>query len=478
MNKKAFTLVELLAVITILGLLAVIIIPKVTKTINDSEQKTNMASARNLVQAATYKTTNNEITGTIENKKINYTTGENVNYLDYTGTKPTNGQVHIKSNGQIAMAVKFGDNCYLKAYNSDDITTIPYNENTCGENSNVFTNYTMPELATTGDGLYQAIGEPNRYIYSGSNPNNYIWLDENDDATKASTEIYRIISYESDGTIKVIRDTSIDSIAWDNRTDASSGPRHNENNTYCNYTGTYYGCNVWGTQENTYYNDATLSVLDSNFFYKYYPSNTTQSLQNFTNTGTVTQNSSLNDYLNTEWTPAQTLNNYIAEHSFNVGGIYYTTTYPANNAKSLIQEKEEQNSYTWNGKIGLMNITDYVEASLNPTCTSVYSNFYYNSNYYYDTNSDGTKDQTITEYDNWPCSNRAYNWLPKAITEWSLSPISYYRHRVWYVYRSGTFHSDGYAYNSFGVRPAFYFKSSIKLGGFGTSDNPYYIIES
>ena len=61
---------------------------------------------------------------------------------------------------------------------------------------NVFTNYTMPELATTGDGLYQAIGEPNRYIYRGSNPNNYIWLDENDDATKASTEIYRIISYE------------------------------------------------------------------------------------------------------------------------------------------------------------------------------------------------------------------------------------------------------------------------------------------
>ena len=476
MNKKAFTLVELLAVITILGLLAIIIIPKVTKTINDSEQKTNMASARNLIQAATYKTTNNEITGKVENKKINYTTGENVNYLDYTGTKPTNGQVHIKSNGQIAMAVKFGDNCYLKAYNSDDITTIPYNESTCGANQDVFTNYEMPELATTGPGLYESQTEPGRYIYRGANPDNYIWLDENGDGIKTSSELYRIISYEKDDTIKVIRDASIGSIAWDNRTSETAGPRHNENNTYCNYTGTYYGCNVWGTQENTYYNDATLSALDSNFFYKYYPSNTIQSLQNFTNTGTVTQNSSLNDYLNTEWTPAQTLNNYIVEHSFNVGGIYYTSSYTGGD-KGLLKEKEEQNSYTWNGKIGLMNITEYVEASLNPTCTSVYSNFYYNSNYYYDTNSDGTKDQTITQYDNWPCSNRTYNWLPKAINEWSLSPLSSARNYVWYVNSSGTFDNNS-AYNARGVRPAFYLKSSIKLGGFGTSDNPYYIIES
>ena len=470
MNKKAFTLVELLAVITILGLLAVIIVPKITKTINESEQKTNMTSAKNLVQAAIYKTTNNEITGTVENKKINYTTGENVNYLDYTGTKPTNGQVHIKSNGQIAMAVKFGDYCYLKPYNSNDISTIPYNENTCGENSNVFTNYTMPELATTGDGLYQAIGEPNRYIYRGANPNNYIWLDENDDATKASTEIYRIISYESDGTIKVIRDASIESIAWDKRTDESTGPRHNENNTYCNYTGTYYGCNVWGTQATTYYNDTTLTNLNQEFFYRYFPNNTTQSLQNYSNTGTVSQNSSLNDYLNTEWEPAQKLDSYIAEHSFNVGGIYYTSSYTGGD-KGLSKEKEEQNIYTWNGKIGLMNITEYVEASLNPTCTSVYSNFYYNTNYYQNST------QTITGYDNWPCSNRSYNWLPKAITEWFLSPNAGNRNGVWFVSSSGYFFVYN-AYSAYGVRPAFYLKSSIKLGGFGTSEEPYYIIES
>ena len=125
-NKKALTLVELLAVIVILGLLMVIIVPKVTQTLKDAEKNTNMTSAENLVKAATLKATNNEMTGNSENIKINYTTGENQNYIDYTGEKPTSGQVQIKSNGEVAMAVRFGDYCYLKPYNSNDITSIPY----------------------------------------------------------------------------------------------------------------------------------------------------------------------------------------------------------------------------------------------------------------------------------------------------------------------------------------------------------------
>ena len=473
-KNEGFTLIELLAVILVLSLLSVLIIPKLISILSDSEKNANMSSAQNLVKSAQLKVSNNEIKGTSQNIKINYKTKENINYLDYTGEKPEIGQVQIKTNGDVAMAVKFGDYCYLKSYNSNDITTIEYDEQTCGANSDVFINYTMPELAVSGEGLYESATEPNRYIYIGSNPNNYIYLKEDG----INNTLYRIISYEPDGTIKVIRDVSIGDIAWDKRDGNTaelkiSGPRKNSNNTYCNYNGAtaeYYGCNVWGTQSNTYYNDTTLSNLNQEFFYKYYPSNTTQSLQNFTNTGTVTQNSSLNDYLNTEWTPAQTLDNYIAEHSFNVGGIYYDSSYTGGD-KGLSKEKEEQNSYTWNGKIGLMNITDYVETSLNPTCTSVYSNFYYNTNYYKNST------QTLTGYDNWPCSNRSYNWMSKAITEWSLSPSAGHRSRVWYVSGSGYFNNST-AYITYGVRPVFYLKSSVKLGGLGTIDNPYYIVES
>lgn len=469
MNKKAFTLVELLAVIIILGLLLTLTAPKITQTLKEAKEKTYMISAQNLVKSAQLKVSNNEVNGMTENILINYETGENINYLDYTGRKPESGQVYIKANGKIAMAVKIGEECYIKTYNSNDINVEEYDEQTC-----VIINREMPEIVTSGDGLYETT-EPDKYIYRGANPNNYIWLDENKDTIKQESETYRIISYEPDGTIKVIRDTSIGNYAWDERTDTTTGPRKNTNNTYCNYTGTYYGCNVWGTQANTYYNDTTLTNLNQDFYYKYYPNNTSP-LQNYTTTGIVTQNSSLNNYLNNEWTTKQNLDDYISEHSFNVGGIYYTTTYPANQAKTLSQEKEEQNIYTWNGKIGLMNITDYVEASLNPTCTNVYSNYYYNSNYYYDSNGDGTKEQTISGYDNWLCSNRSYNWMAKAITEWSLSPSSGTRYGVWIVYSTGYFNSNA-ASNTNGVRPVFYLKSQIKLGGFGTSDNPYYIID-
>lgn len=462
-NKKAFTLVELLAVIVILGLLMVIIVPKVTQTLKDAEKNTNMTSAENLVKAATLKATNNEMTGNSENIKINYTTGENQNYIDYTGEKPTSGQVQIKSNGEVAMAVRFGDYCYLKPYNSNDITTIEYNEQTCGANSDVFINYTIPELAVSGDGLYEALGEPGRYIYRGTNPNNYIYLKEN-----GSNVLYRIISYESDGTIKVVRDDRItkdgnNTIKWDEGT-----ARQNTNTGY--YCTSANGCNVWGNQENTYYHDTTLTNLNHDFYYKYYPSNTSISLENYSNTGTVSQDSTLNIYLNNTWINTLNFKDKIIEHSFNVGGVYITTSY---NEKSLEKIKDEEQVYTWNGKIALMTISEYQEASLSNTC-SFWSNYYRNPNNYHNDENN----QRVNHYDSgqWPCALN--NWTYKSeYAQWSLSPHSYNSYNVWDVNSGG---SMGYvdADNALGVRPVFYLKSSVKLGGFGTSAEPYYIVES
>ena len=76
-NKKAFTLIELLAVILIISLLSILIIPKIINILSDSEKTTNLTSAQNLVKAAQLKASNNEITGTTKNLKINYQTGEN-----------------------------------------------------------------------------------------------------------------------------------------------------------------------------------------------------------------------------------------------------------------------------------------------------------------------------------------------------------------------------------------------------------------
>ena len=129
--KKGFTLVELLAVIVIIGVLSVLIVPKITKTLNDSEEKINLASANELLKAAEYQYERNEITGINENLEINYTTGQNIDKLEFNGETPEKGKIRITNEGNISMAVKIGDKCYIKTFGSKDITNQEYNEETC-----------------------------------------------------------------------------------------------------------------------------------------------------------------------------------------------------------------------------------------------------------------------------------------------------------------------------------------------------------
>lgn len=468
--KKGFTLVELLAVIIIIGLISVIIVPRVQNTISESKKNTYEASAYALEREASNfymmkKTDSTQFTGCTYDFTNNINT---CNGFEFTGKKPKNGILEIDSNGNIQFTLKFNKYCYTKRINTDNISI----KTNCNEELNDM----MLEIVTTGDGLYKSTTEPGRLIYRGENPNNYIWLDENGDKTQTSDELYRIVSYETDGTTKVVRNESIGSIAFDTETN-----RNNSTNGYfCN---SEYGCNAWGNQSNTYYNGKTLSELNQDFYFYYYPDNqsSTFSIKPNNNFGIINDDSSLNTYLNTTYYNTLYFKDKIENHSFNVGAIYYGITVNSQveyngGDKGLLKEKQEEQSYKWNGKIALINLTEYVESSLNPTCTSVYSNYRYNSLYFYDTDHDGTKELTISGYDNWPCSNREFNWLAKGIKERSLTARADRQDGVYIMHNEG--HFDNYrTSNSVEVRPAFYLKSEINLSGSGTSSNPYYIID-
>ena len=452
--KKGFTLVELLAVIVILGLLSVLIVPKVINTLNESEQKTNMASANGLLKAAEYKYQDNEIKGTNQTITIDYTNNINIDKLEYNGKQPEKGKILINSNGKIAMAVKIGDYCYKKELTESEITFKHYNEETCVTK--------IPTTVTSGDGLYESETEPGRLIYRGTNPNNYINIKE--DGT--NNILYRIVSYESDGTIKVVRNENLSTkMAWDERdsSDLTTGPRSNTNNTFCYYSEGryyYYGCNVWGNMNNTYYNGQTLSP---EFKYRYYSNNSTETLQEHSNTGTVNTDSTLNQYLNGTWLTS-TLSNYIDNHNFNVGGLYYYFTVYTGGDKGIAREKEEEKLYAWTGKVGLLTLTEYVESSTNPSCTDVWSNYYYNPD-----------NETNTTSNEWPCKYDNYNYKSE-YNQWFITSEPYYPYTVWMLYTHGYF-TTTIAYNVLGVRPAFYLKSTIQIAGQGTTENPYYIVE-
>ena len=53
-NNKGFTLVELLAVIVVLGIVLTIAVPGVTKLINKSKKNSFESSAQGLIQSAKY----------------------------------------------------------------------------------------------------------------------------------------------------------------------------------------------------------------------------------------------------------------------------------------------------------------------------------------------------------------------------------------------------------------------------------------
>ena len=426
-KNKGFTLIELLAIIVILAIIAVITVPIILNIIENSKKGAISDSANG------YKDAANKMYATklLDNKDYEmedkvYTISElNTEGLSISGKEPdSNSWIQIENNKVKTGCLQFDE--YKVDITNGEVGSVEKSECEVPPSAKY-----ASLIVTEGDGLYESTTDPGRLIYRGENPNNYINIKE--DGT--NNTLYRIVSYEQDGTIKVVRNESIGDKAWDTK-----NTRTGSNNTFCSMP--EYGCNVWGSQSNTLHNGTSLG---DSFHYFYYTSPTATTLTNG-DSGKVGTESTLNKYLNDgSWTGLSNLESYIDNHSWDVGGVYYTSS-----DKGIVKEKEEERQLTWIGKIALLNITEFVEASTNLSCTSVKSSK--NSGY--------------------PCTES--NWAFKGVEEWSLSPNANNHFNMWIVLSSGNCGTN-IASGTRGVRPAFYLKSGINLTGEGTSENPYSI---
>ena len=288
-------------------------------------------------------------------------------------------------------------------------------------------------ITESGDGLYSDEYTSGRYVYRGSNPDNYIKLGE---------DMYRIISKETDGTYKVIKKESIGKFKYDLEYGNENTRYSSIESDYCYKENNedYKGCNVWSSKYDTL--DANLSTVT-----------TMEKNLDLTEKYNLPSNDSyINTYLNNNFYNGLSNNvkSLIVKHNFNIGHVLFSD--------KLEDTLRTESEYIWQGKIGLLNISDYIKANSNiNVCNSVNS---YNEN-------------AIL------CSET--NYLYSENPSFSISPrplnvISEFVFAINYSIRPNNPLHDYTAYNALDTYPVFYINAAVKFLGNGTENNPYQII--
>ena len=230
------------------------------------------------------------------------------------------------------------------------------------------------DIVESGDGLYKDEYEDGKYTYKGANPNNYVTFND-------ETAGWRIISINSDGTIKIIKNGWIGNMTWDT-SNSNNWARPATLNTYLN---------------GTYYNSLT-----------------------------------------------STAQSQIVAKDYGIGKV----TYENNNMQDQISD---ENKATWNGKVALPTLSEYIRACSNTSCKTFST---YNSNFSTCLNSD---------------------WMYNSNNWWTLSPYSD-SYNVFRVYMHGGIYYDEANYLGYAVCPVVTLSSSVQItGGNGTKNNPFTI---
>ena len=158
-----------------------------------------------------------------------------------------------------------------------------------------------------------------------------------------------------------------------------------------------------------------------------------------------TRPASLNTYLNGTY-----LNRLSSEAQGQIVASDYSIGAVTDSNNDLADQVNDENSKTWNGKIALPTVSEYLRTNSNSNCKT-FSNF--NNNYS-------------------TCRNTT--WMFNSSYWWTLSPASGYSSDAFYVYNSGDVYYT-YADNSnLAVRPIVTLSSEVQItGGDGSQSKPY-----
>ena len=421
-KKKAFTLVELLAVIVILAVILVIAIPQIMNVIKSARISSIKDSAMLIAEQAE----KDYLSQQVLNKDYNETSipcedvaklnddydSCNITYNNGIATIKLKGKDGGKFSGITCKGTKDNMSCKEKVQLEGYTDAVEYFTNLCD-------NTTGCNDASNTSGLIKTNGTELRY--RGSNPNNYVTF--NDEVAG-----WRIVGI-FDGRVKLVRKTALGGYSWD--TSVS-----NVNNGY--------GINEWSQSDlmNELNGDYLNSSLSSDKIW-YNGSNNQK-------TGTFNKNRVLK-------TSAQEL---IEKATWYTSGVPISISLTLSDA--YIAERGTQGKMctsgdlcndtvtrttSWIGKVGLIYPSDYGYASSNSNCqTGIRTNSNCNNNW-------------MTRY-GWTITPAPSSGSSKNV--WTASSNSIYNRTT----------SEAYD-----VHPSVYLISGIQVKGTGTSGDPFVFAE-
>ena len=437
-KRKAFTLVELLAVIVILAVILVIAIPQIMNTIKTARLSSIKDSAMLIAEQADKDYLSNQVLNQDYSStsipcsdvaKLNddYESCKII-YNDGVAKVILNGKDGGKFSGITCTGTKDNMNCKEKDI-PNKIDAVEY-----------LTTLIDEETISNGcDGTGKLIKVTHEngdvdYRYVGSCPNNYVTFNDETWRIVGIFDTQKTVGGTKEKRIKLIRNESLENYSWDSS--ASS-------------VNSVYGVNEWSQADlKTELNgDYLNSSLSSNTTWYNGRSNAKTATFDKSKVLKSSAQSLIDDsvwYLGASTYGVSLSEQYSNERGNATGKICASGT----NCNDSVDRTTK-----WVGKVGLIYPSDYGYASEDSVCAT-------NLGYI-----DGATDP-------YPCKNK--NWLFTGNNYWTITPLSHSSNALYVegVGDDGDVYST-YAYRTLWVRPSINLVSDILISGEGTVESPF-----
>src|SRR5574344_1427122 len=228
-SRKAFTLIELLAVIVILAIIALIITPVITDIIKSARESSDLRSAEAYVKAGD----NFYAEATLDSNKSSLLGTNVINSLEVNNAEAT-GTLIVNSDGTVAMAIVLNNKCYVKTSSQyvDQITVSDDTTNCTVSNENNYKTY------SNGEAVYFNVSTGKTCLAS-----------EAVSTTNTKTGCMKFYAFGDSSTSKTVNmildhNTTANNVVW-TTSDSTSGPTAAVSNLY-NDTKSWIGLELQG----------------------------------------------------------------------------------------------------------------------------------------------------------------------------------------------------------------------------------------